>query len=101
MFGRITAFLYGVVCYAAFLATFVYAIGFLGNFGVPRPMDSAPVMPVLAALAIDLGLLTLFALQHSIMARRWFKAAWTRVVPQPVERSTYTLASSLALILLF
>jgi protein-S-isoprenylcysteine O-methyltransferase Ste14 len=101
MFGRITAFLYGVVCYAAFLATFVYAIGFLGNFGVPRPMDSAPVMPVLPALAIDLGLLTLFALQHSIMARRWFKAAWTRVVPQPVERSTYTLASSLALILLF
>jgi methanethiol S-methyltransferase len=101
MFGRVAAFLYGVACYAAFLATFVYAIGFLGNFGVPQPMDSAPRLPLGMALAVDAALLALFALQHSIMARQWFKAAWTRMVPQVVERSTYVLASSLALILLF
>jgi methanethiol S-methyltransferase len=101
MFGRIATFLYGVVCYVAFLATFVYAIGFLGNFGVPKPMDSAPQMPLMQALAVDAALLALFALQHSIMARPWFKAAWTRIVPQPAERSTYVLFSSLAMILMF
>jgi len=101
MFSRIAAFLYGSVCYLVFLGTFLYAIGFLGDFGVPKPMDSMPHLPFLQALVIDLVLLGVFALQHSIMARPWFKAAWTRVVPAPVERSTYVLFSSLALLLLY
>ncbi len=101
MFSRITAFVYGSVCYLVFFATFLYAIGFLGNFGVPRPMDTAPKSPFLQALIIDLLLLGIFALQHSIMARPWFKRMWTRIVPEPVERSTYVLFSSVALILLF
>ena len=101
MFGRVTAFLYGLFCYAMFLGSFVYAVGFLGNFGVPKPMDSGARLPLMEALAVDALLLTLFAVQHSVMARQWFKRMWTRVVPKPVERSTYVLFSSLALILLF
>ena len=101
MFNRITAFVYGVVCYVTFLAAFLYAIGFIGNFGVPKPMDSQPQLPFVQALANDAALLTLFALQHSIMARQWFKTAWTRIVPAPVERSTYVLFSSVALLLLY
>ena len=98
---RLLAFVYGVVCYAAFLASLLYAIGFLGNFGVPKSIDSRPVGSMAMALVIDGALLALFALQHSIMARPWFKRAWTRLVPQPVERSTYVLFSSVALLLLF
>jgi len=101
MFSRIAAFVYGSVCYLVFFATFLYAIGFLGNFGVPRPMDTAPKAPFLQALIIDLVLLGVFAVQHSVMARPWFKKMWTRIVPEPVERSTYVLFSSVALILLF
>jgi protein-S-isoprenylcysteine O-methyltransferase Ste14 len=93
--------LYGVASYLVFFATFLYAIGFVGNLWVPKAMDSPRDTTLGMALAINLGLLSLFALQHSMMARPAFKRAWTRVIPESAERSTYTLLSSLALILLF
>jgi len=101
MVKRLTFALYGVVCYAIFLGTFLYAIGFIGNLGTPTALDAPPQVPLLPALATDTALLLLFAAQHSVMARSWFKRWWTTFVPQPVERSTYVLFSSLALILLF
>jgi protein-S-isoprenylcysteine O-methyltransferase Ste14 len=98
---RLVILIYGVVSYAIFFGTFLYAIGFVGNLWVPRAMDSAPVTTVGVAIAINIALLGVFALQHSIMARPAFKRWWTRVIPEVAERSTYTLLSSLALILLF
>jgi protein-S-isoprenylcysteine O-methyltransferase Ste14 len=101
MLKRFIVFFYGVACYAVFLATYLYAIGFVGNVYVPRTMDGPPSGGLAASLAIDLALLLLFALQHSVMARPGFKLWWTRFVPEAAERSTYVLASSLALIALF
>jgi protein-S-isoprenylcysteine O-methyltransferase Ste14 len=92
---------YGVVCYTIFLGTFLYAIGFIGNLGTPTALDAPSRDPIAIALGIDTALLLLFAVQHSVMARPWFKERWARLVPQPIERSTYVLFSSLALILLF
>jgi protein-S-isoprenylcysteine O-methyltransferase Ste14 len=101
MFKRISIFTYGVACYAVFFGSFLYAIGFIGNFGVPYTLDSAPERAFLPSLLINLGLLGLFAVQHSVMARPAFKRWLTRFVPTSAERSTYVLASSLALIAIF
>lgn len=92
---------YAVLCYVAFLAVFVYAVGFVGGLGTPTSFDQAPTLPAAPAIAIDVALLLAFAAQHSVMARQWFKRAWTRLVPEAVERSTYVLVSSAAMALLF
>src|SRR5512143_1236590 len=101
MVRRIVVFAYGTVAYALFLASFLYAIGFVGGFAVPRSIDSAPTLPPWQAVVINALLLAIFAVQHSVMARPAFKRWLTRMVPQPAERSTYVLASSAALLLLF
>jgi len=100
MAKRLAFFIYGVAAYVVFLGTFLYAMAFVGGFLVPTRLD-APGAPSLAALAVDLGLLGVFAVQHSAMARRGFKQRWTRLVPWAIERSTYVLFASLALMLLF
>ena len=101
MFKRLSIFLYGVVSYAIFFGTYLYAVGFVGNFGVPRTLDGSASASFTSALLVDLGLLGLFAIQHSFMARPAFKRWFTRLVPVSAERSTYVLLSSLLLIALF
>ena len=99
--GRITAFLYGLVAYLVFLGAFLYAIGFVTGLWVPKTIDSGPAGPAGTAFVIDLLLMSLFAVQHSVMARPGFKRWWTQFVPPSVERSTYVLLASLVLILLY
>jgi methanethiol S-methyltransferase len=99
--NRTAILLYGVVAYAIFLVSFTYAMGFVGNFLVPKSIDSARTTSFLTALLVNAGLLALFAVQHSVMARPIFKRWITRYIPESAERSTYTLAASLALIALF
>src|SRR5262245_13845382 len=98
---RIGALGYGATCYAIFFATFLYLIGFLTNAPLPKTIDSGEPEAVGIALALNLGVLVLFGLQHSVMARPGFKRWFTRVVPRSVERSSYVLASSAVLILMF
>src|SRR5947199_8447889 len=100
--GRVIVFVYGLVCYLICLVAFLYAIAFVGNIGlVPKTIDSGPAAPLTKALIVNAILLSLFAVQHSVMARQWFKRAWKKFVPDPVERSTYVLLASLILLLLF
>ena len=101
MFKRVLFFGYGAACYLIFLATFLYAIAFVGGFLVPRRLDGPLETSLATAIAIDCALLAVFAVQHSVMARRWFKERWTQIVPWSIERSTYVLCASLALLLLF
>lgn len=101
MLKRVVVFVYGVACYMVFFATFLYAFGFVGNLVVPKGIDSPATRSFLPAVGIDLLLLGIFAVQHSVMARPWFKRWLTSFIPEPAERSTYVLISSVALIALF
>ena len=98
---RLPALVYAVVVYLLFLAVLGYAVGFFGGFGVPKGIDQGPRTVVPAAAAIDLLLLSLFAVQHTVMARPWFKHRWTRFMPAPAERTTFVLTATLVLALLF
>ena len=102
--GRVIAFVYGLICYVAFFGAFLYAIGFVANMGVPKGIDGGVEDPTVSKwipFLINMLLLGLFAIQHSVMARPAFKAWWTKIVPWPIERSTYVLLSSALLCLMY
>lgn len=99
--GRLLGFLYGIVAYLVFFVSFLYAIGFVGAIGVPKTIDNGAVVPLTDALIVNILLMSVFAIQHSVMARPAFKRWWTTIVSPAVERSTYVLLASLALVLLF
>ncbi|MGK7921161.1 MAG: methanethiol S-methyltransferase [Trichodesmium sp.] len=99
--SRILAFIYGLTCYIIFFITFIYAIGFIGNLIVPKTLDSDLNASLIESILIDVLLIAVFAIQHSLMARQSFKEWWKKIIPNSIERSTYVLMSSLALLLLF
>jgi methanethiol S-methyltransferase len=99
--GRLITFLYGLASYVVFFITFLYAIGFVSDFVVPKTIDTGTIVSSAQAFIVNLVLMSVFAIQHSVMARKQFKRWWTQFVPKSVERSTYVLFASLALVLLF
>ena len=99
--SRAATLLFAIVAYAIFFATFLYLIAFVGDFSlVPQTVDRGPAAATATAVIIDLALIALFGVQHSVMARQGFKQRWTRMVPQPAERSVYVLTASAVLIVL-
>ena len=101
--SRLIYLVYGLICYALFLVAFTYAVGFIGGYDnvVPKAIDTGTEGPAPAAILVNVLLLSLFAIQHSVMARREFKSWWKKFVPEPIERSTFVLLSSLLLLLLY
>lgn len=100
--GRVLVMLVSLACYVAFFATFLYLIGFIGGFDfMPTHVDKGPEVAPATAVALNLGLIALFGIQHSVMARKGFKQRWTRIVPEPLERSLFCLATVLVLVTLF
>jgi protein-S-isoprenylcysteine O-methyltransferase Ste14 len=100
--ARVAYLLFSAVAYVIFLATFLYLIGFVGDLpGLPRTVDRGPESALATAVIVNSALILLFGIQHSVMARQEFKRAWTRIVPEPIERSAYVLFASLALVMLF